>query len=91
MPNPTPTVSYKRHRFPKEVISHAVWLYFRFSLSFRDIKEMLQRRGIIVSYEAIRCWCKAPSAAEAKVYLTVPFLRLLTQRNTATAMAPNTT
>jgi putative transposase len=49
--------SYKRHRFPPEVIAHAVWLYYRFALSFRDIEEMLASRGVTVSYEAIRLWC----------------------------------
>jgi putative transposase len=48
---------YHRHRFPAEIISHAVWLYHRFSLSFRDIEELLALRGIIVSNEAIRLWC----------------------------------
>jgi len=49
-------VSFKRHRFPPEVIRHAVWLYFRFTLSFRDVEEMLAERGIDVSYETIRYW-----------------------------------
>jgi len=49
-------ISYKRHRFPADVIRHAVWLYFRFTLSFRDAKELLAQRGIEVSYETIRCW-----------------------------------
>lgn len=49
-------VSFKRHRFPPEVIRHAVWLYFRFTLSFRDMEEMLAERGIEASYETIRCW-----------------------------------
>jgi putative transposase len=49
--------SYKRHRFPPEIIAHAVWLYYRFALSFRDIEEMLASRGVTVSYEAIRLWC----------------------------------
>ena len=49
-------LSFKRHRFPGEVISHAIWLYFRFTLSLRDIEEMLARRGIEASYETIRCW-----------------------------------
>jgi transposase-like protein len=49
-------ISYKRHRFPPEVIRHAVWLYFRFTLSFRDVEEMLAHRGIDVSYETVRCW-----------------------------------
>ena len=49
-------LSFKRHRFPADVIRHAVWLYFRFTLSFRDVEEMLAARGIDVSYETIRCW-----------------------------------
>jgi len=49
-------ISYKRHRFPAAVIQHAVWLYFRFTLSLRDVEEMLARRGIDVSYETIRAW-----------------------------------
>ena len=50
------SISFKRHRFPADVIRHAVWLYFRFSLSFRDVEELLAQRGIDVSYETIRCW-----------------------------------
>ncbi len=49
-------LSFKRHRFPADVIRHAVWLYFRFTLSFRDVEELLAQRGIDVSYETIRCW-----------------------------------
>ena len=49
-------ISFKRHRFPADVIRHAVWLYFRFSLRFRDVEELLAQRGIDVSYETIRCW-----------------------------------
>jgi len=52
------TTKYKNHRFPVEIISHAVWLYFRFCLSFRDVEELLLERGIIVTYEAIRKWCR---------------------------------
>ncbi len=48
--------SYKRHRFPAEVIRHAVWLYFRFTLSLRDVEELLAQRAVEVSYETIRCW-----------------------------------
>jgi putative transposase len=50
--------SYKRHRFPAEVIVHAVWLYYRFPLSLRLVEEMLLERGIVVSYETIRRWAK---------------------------------
>src|SRR5919198_4568906 len=49
---------YKNRRFPIEIISHAVWLYFRFCLSYRDVEELLFARGIIVTYEAIRKWCR---------------------------------
>lgn len=49
-------LSFKRHRFPAEVIRYAVWLYFRFALSFRDVEKLLAQRGIEVSCETIRCW-----------------------------------
>jgi DDE domain len=49
-------VSYRGYRYPAEIISHAVWLYFRFHLNFRDGQELLAERGIIVSHEAIRQW-----------------------------------
>ncbi len=52
------TASYRGHRFPPEIISHAVWLYYRFCLSFRDVEDLLAERGITVSYEAIRHWCR---------------------------------
>ncbi|TFG71194.1 MAG: IS6 family transposase [Anaerolineales bacterium] len=48
---------YKRYRFPAEIIQYAVWLYYRFSLSHRDIEDLLAERGINVTYEAIRLWC----------------------------------
>ena len=50
--------NYHGYRFPPEIISHAVWLYHRFSLSFRDTEDLVAQRGIIVSYEAIRHWCR---------------------------------
>jgi putative transposase len=49
--------TYKLHRFPPDIISYAVWLYYRFNLSHRDIEDLLAERGIIVSREAIRLWC----------------------------------
>ena len=52
----SPSVSYKRHRFPPAIIAHAVWLYFRFPLSLRLVEEMLLERGIVVSYETVRRW-----------------------------------
>jgi len=51
------TTMYKRHRFPPEIIQHAVWLYYRFNLSHRDIEDLLAVRGIVVSYESVRLWC----------------------------------
>jgi putative transposase len=56
--SPLATNRYKNHRFPAEIISHGVWLYFRFCLSYRDVEELLFARGIIVTYEAIRKWCR---------------------------------
>jgi putative transposase len=54
--NSSPT--YTGYRFPGEISSHAVWLYFRFSLSYRDVEELMAARGIIVTYETIRHWCR---------------------------------
>src|ERR1044072_4362681 len=57
MTPPADTARYKNHRFPGEIISHGVWLYYRFTLSYRDVEELLFERGITVSHEAIRyCW-----------------------------------
>ncbi len=50
--------SYRGYRFPPEIISHAVWLYHRFGLSFRDVEDLLAERGVTVTYEAIRQWCR---------------------------------
>src|SRR5438094_10411553 len=49
-------ISYARHRFPPDVIRHAVWLYLRFTLSYRDVEDLLAERGLIVSNELIRRW-----------------------------------
>ena len=56
---------YRGYRFPPEIIAHAVWLYFRFHLSFRDVQDLLAERGIIVSHETIRQWCTRFGAAFA--------------------------
>jgi len=48
---------YRRHRFPTEIISHCVWLYFRFALSYRDVEEILAVRGVTLTYETVREWC----------------------------------
>ncbi len=54
MDTPPATTKFKNHRFPVEIVSHAVWLYFRFCLSFHDVEELLLERGVVVTYEAIR-------------------------------------
>ena len=77
MSSPAAKSPYAGYRFPPEVISHAVWLYFRFPLSLRMVEEMLAARGIIVSHETVRQWamkfgqafanrirCRLPSAAD---------------------------
>jgi putative transposase len=49
-------ISYRRHRFPPIVIQHAVWLYLRFTLSYRDVEDLLAERGLDISYETVRSW-----------------------------------
>ena len=49
-------ISYRRHRFPPVIIQRAVWLYLRFTLSYRDVEELLAERGLDISYETVRCW-----------------------------------
>ena len=49
--------TYMRHRFPPDIISYAVWVYYRFNLSYRDVEDLLAERGVVVSREAIRSWC----------------------------------
>ncbi|HEV2123953.1 MAG TPA: IS6 family transposase [Chloroflexota bacterium] len=51
-------MSYKRHRFPAEIIAHCVWLYHRFSLSLRDVQELMAERGVAVTYETVHQWCQ---------------------------------
>jgi putative transposase len=58
--------SYHRHRFPAEIIRHAVWLYHVFSLSLRDVELILAERGVLVTHESIRSWCKKFGAEFAK-------------------------
>ena len=57
---------YRGHRFPPEIISHAVWLYYRFTLGFRDVEELLAEPGVAVSYEAVRLWCRKFGPAFAR-------------------------
>src|SRR5947199_8433183 len=49
-------LSYRRHRFPPVVIQHAVWVYLRFTLSYRDVEDLLAERGLDISYETVRRW-----------------------------------
>jgi putative transposase len=58
MTSPVDPERYKNHRFPGEIISHGVWLYYRFTLSYRDMEELLFERGLTVSHEAVRQWCR---------------------------------
>ena len=50
------TISFKRHRFSPEIIRHAVWLYARFTLSYRDVEDLLAERGLDISYQTVRRW-----------------------------------
>jgi putative transposase len=50
------TISFARHQFPPAVIRHAVWLYMRFTLSYRDVEDLLAERGLDISYETVRRW-----------------------------------
>ena len=49
---------YRGHRFPREIISYAVWFYYRFAVSFRDVEDAMAARGVLVSYESVRRWCE---------------------------------
>jgi putative transposase len=71
-------ISFKRHRFRADVIRQAAWLYFRSSLSFRDVEELMAARGMDVSYETIRCWTIKFGLLIAR--------RLKKRRNTAAAL-----
>ncbi|MFT4520182.1 MAG: putative transposase [Halioglobus sp.] len=58
--------SYKRHRFPSDIIFYAVWLYYRFNLSHRDIEDLLAQRGITVTRESIRLWVNKLGAIDTR-------------------------
>jgi len=60
------TPSDKRHRFPLAIIAHAVWLSFRFALSYRDVEELLAERGVVLTYETVRQWCRKFGQGYAK-------------------------
>lgn len=66
-------ISYSRHRFPPLIIQYAIWLYFNFSLSYRDVEDLLAERGIDVSYETVRRWVlKFGSVYARKLNLSRP-------------------
>ncbi len=60
------SISYSGYRFPRDVIHRAVWMYVRFTLSFRDVEDLLAERGIVVSYETIRRWVASFGPAIAR-------------------------
>jgi putative transposase len=62
----TPKPLYHRRQFPAEIISHCVWLYFRFALSYRDVEEIMAERGVVVTYETIRDWSQQFGGTYAK-------------------------
>ena len=65
-------LSYRRHRFPAPIIQHAIWLYLRFTLSYRNVEELLAERGLEVSYEAVRRWVLKFGARDRTKAAAVP-------------------
>jgi transposase-like protein len=59
-------ISYARHQFPPDIIRHTVWLYLRFTLSFRDVEELLAEHGLDLSYETVRRWVRKFRPAYAR-------------------------
>jgi transposase-like protein len=66
------SLSYRGHRFPASIIQHAIWLYFRFSLSYRDVEELLAERGLDLSYETIRRWVLIRAETRATAATAAP-------------------
>jgi transposase-like protein len=60
-------LSYRRHRFPASIIQHAIWLYLRFTLSHRDVEDLLAERGLDISYETVRRWVLKFERQQAEV------------------------
>jgi hypothetical protein len=63
------TISFARHQFPPAIIRHAVWLYLRFTLSYRDVEDLLAERGLDVSYETVRRWVLKFGALSHQAFL----------------------
>ena len=68
-------LSYRRHRFPPVVIQHAVWLYLRFTLSYRDVEDLLAERGLDISYETVRSWVIRPMSGISRRGVIMQFRR----------------
>jgi putative transposase len=71
-------ISYSGYRFPPVIIQQAIWLYARFTLSFRDVEDLLAERGVMVSYETVRRWVNhfgSAIAADLRKRLCVPKIR----------------
>src|SRR5215475_5071772 len=86
---------YLRHRFPPEIIQHAIWLYLRFTLSYRDVEELLAERGLNISYETVRRWVLkfGPNRAHAGVacgHLALHFDRATNRIDHACKLAEQT-
>ena len=73
--------SYSRHRFPASIIQQSIWLYFRFSLSYRDVEDLLAERGIDVSYETVRRWALKFGSAYARTLRTSIYNTFYVQRH----------
>ena len=65
-------INYSGYRFPPEIIQQAIWLYLRFTLSFRDVEDLLAERGIIVSYETVRRWVNEDRCRSAQTSTKAP-------------------
>src|ERR1700760_584546 len=76
------TISFARHQFPPAIIRHAVWLYLRFTLSYRDVEDLLAERGLDVSYESVRRWVLkfGPPAGSIGRAKDLPWSRTFVQR-----------
>jgi hypothetical protein len=81
--------SYRRHRFPPEIIQHAIWLYLRFTLSYRDVEELLAERGLDISYETVRRWVlKTSGRVPSVIAWSLPVTQRLGLRGRGRAFVP---
>jgi hypothetical protein len=82
-----PPLSYARHRFPPKIIRHPVWLYLRFTLSYRDVEDLLAERGLADSYETIRRWVLKFGPAIARLGFPPGSGGMRSERHAAARMA----